>query len=107
MTAIQQGIVDLINAFVKEAKRHGFSIMLMLVLCLLFGWRLLWAEDKCEQKIEAFEKRMEATIAIYTDALNDSRRDWLNCDSLRQMQALQITELRIELRHLQSKQKAL
>lgn len=99
MTAIYQGIADLINAFVKEAKRHGFPIILMIVLCLLFGWRSLTVESGCEKKLQALEQRLDTSNAVWSEALNDARRDWYTCDSLRHVQAVEIAELRVELRY--------
>lgn len=107
MEALWKGLAGLTAAFFEQARRHGFSIMLLVLVSGGLLFRSITVESGCDKRVQAVEARLESTNAVWSAALNEARADWYKCDSLRQAQALRIERQAGQIAALQSEMRFL
>lgn len=107
LEAFLNGLAELVKHMFGKAKQKGFDIMLLVVVASILFWRSVSVEAACEAKMERLEEKMDNKDRAWSNALNIAREDWLKCDSLRQLQSIQIERQAGELSMLKSEVKYL
>lgn len=94
MGALIAGVVKIIDAIADKIAKRPLEIGVLCLVCIGLAFKLDSAEVKCERKIAAVEHRLEAANKMWSDALNQARTDFLECDIKREALSIEVKELR-------------
>ena len=105
MKALLTGFAELVSAFFDKARKQGFSIMLLVVMSGGLLYKTADVERSCAEDMKAMREDRERENGQWAEALNNARRDFLECDLRRQELAIKFAELSIRVQMLEKETK--